>query len=468
MRDSKEIPIPLPRLGLYFLALVVVWSLIMSLSLYLNVISIKGDALKAARIQAQETLKKDITYRLWNSIHCGVYVPVTEETEPNPYLSSHPERDITTPSGKKLTLMNPAYMTRQVHELGSKKYGILGHITSLNPIRPANVPDSWEAKAIKAFERGKIEFCSVAEINGKPHMRYMLPLLTDKACLQCHAKQGYKEGDVRGGISVSIPMEPLWNIERKRIIKLTWGHVLLWITGMFGILLVMNRIKRSEKKRVRAEHQIQKSLKEKELLLREIHHRVRSNMQIISSILKLQTLSSKNKEIADVFNKCQTRIESMALVHFMLYQTEDLSEINFKDYIEDLSKALFDSYKKNKQKISLNINVKNVFLDIDTAIPVGIILNELITNSLKHAFKEEEKEGEISISLSEVDEERLELIVKDNGIGLPEDFDLKKTDTLGLQLVNLLGEDQINGEVKIIRDGGTEFQIVFKRTRFKK
>ncbi|GAG33923.1 unnamed protein product, partial [marine sediment metagenome] len=117
-------------------------------------LQVKQKTLEAARIQARTAHAKDVIYRRWNAGYGGVYVPVTKKTQPNPYLSGIPERDITTPSGRTLTLINPAYMTRQVHELAKEKYGVLGHITSLNPIRPQNAPDPWEIKALEEFERG--------------------------------------------------------------------------------------------------------------------------------------------------------------------------------------------------------------------------------------------------------------------------------------------------------------------------
>lgn len=132
-------------------------------------------------------------------MHGGVYVPVTEKTQPNPLLADIPERDIRTSSGKILTLMNPAYMTRQAYELGFKEYGVRAHITSLKPIRPENAPDSWETKALQAFERGGKEIYSVETIEDKEYFRLMNPLITEKGCLLCHARHGYKENDIRAG-----------------------------------------------------------------------------------------------------------------------------------------------------------------------------------------------------------------------------------------------------------------------------
>jgi len=183
---KEEPPI---RLGYYLSGIVALWSILIGLSLAWNLRTLKSGILEAARIEARTAFDKDIVYRRWNADYGGIYAPVTEATQPNPYLDVL-ERDITTPLGKKLTLINPAYMTRQVHELALEAYGVRGHITSLNPIRPANAPDPWETRALKAFQTGLKEVSSVEEAEGNDYMRLMRPLLTEKGCLKCHAAQG--------------------------------------------------------------------------------------------------------------------------------------------------------------------------------------------------------------------------------------------------------------------------------------
>jgi hypothetical protein len=168
--------------------------------------------LENGRIWARTHFEKDVLYRLWNASAGGVYLPVSDKTPPNPYLSHLPERDLTTPSGRVLTLINPAYMTRQVHELAREKFQVRGHITSLNPIRPENFPDAWETAALQAFGKGTTEVSSVEKLDGQPFLRLMRPLVTEKSCLACHGKQGYKLGDIRGGISIAVPIGPLWSV----------------------------------------------------------------------------------------------------------------------------------------------------------------------------------------------------------------------------------------------------------------
>lgn len=194
----------------------------------------------------------------------GVYVPVTKETPSNPYLEM-PQRDIPTHSGTVLTLINPAYMTRQVHELAAKAYGIYSHITSLNPIRSANAPDPWETQALQAFQRGVKESGSVEEMKGEAYMRFMQPLITEKSCLKCHAAQGYKVGDIRGGISVSVSMSPLWAIEQLHIITLSLGHGLIWLVGLAGLGLGTRCLSKQIIEREKAEEATIRAKKEWEL-----------------------------------------------------------------------------------------------------------------------------------------------------------------------------------------------------------
>ncbi len=193
---------------------------------------------------AMNSYHKDTIYRRWVAMRGGVYVAVSEETPPNPDLAHLPERDITTPTGRKLTLVNPAYMTRQVHELDFSTYGIRGHITSLKPLRKENAPDGWERTALQQFERGSKEFYSLENIAGEPFLRYMHPLVTEGGCLKCHAHQGYKLGDVRGGLSVSVLWTPYLERFKSRLPITVTGHFGVWLLGMAGFMAFRSRQQR--------------------------------------------------------------------------------------------------------------------------------------------------------------------------------------------------------------------------------
>lgn len=211
-----------------------IWSVIVGLLLIWNITTEKKGNIHSAKVVARTLLKKDMIYRKWNSLHNGVYVPVTKDTQPNKYLSIE-KRDVDTIFGVKLTKINPAYMTRQVYGLSNKSDGVKGHITSLNPLRPENFPDAWEKRALKLFNVGKKEFSSIDRNNGEVYFRFMLPLVNDKQCLQCHAVQGEKLGSIRGGLCVSIPFLNNLNIEKRQIQILCLIYFLLWFSGTIGI-----------------------------------------------------------------------------------------------------------------------------------------------------------------------------------------------------------------------------------------
>jgi PAS domain S-box-containing protein len=217
--------------------------------------------------------------------------------------------------------------------------------------------------------------------------------------------------------------------------------------------------------RKRAEEQIKASLREKEVMLKEIHHRVKNNLQVISSLLDLQTESIRDPQIFQMFQDSQRRIHSMALVHEKLYQSQDLARIDFAEYIQSTVDYLLMAYGELARGVVPNIQVDGVLLGIDLAIPCGLIINELVSNALKYAFPEEnEKElkgerREIKITF-EACEGKYRLKVCDNGIGLPSELDIEQSPSLGLQLVHILAQ-QLQGTLEIDRSEGVAFKLTF-------
>ncbi len=295
----------------------------------------------------------------------------------------------------------------------------------------------------------------------------------DKACEPCIVKQCFKDGDVhqfetkiigpddkyhffwctasvaarhKDG-SLQMVVESLRDITERKDAEKT-----LQIAYDQSIIYA-EQLKAEIEERTRAEE-------EKEVLLREIHHRVKNNMQVISSLLKLQSASIEDKRFAEMLKESQDRIGAMALVHEKLYESKDLANIDFNEYIKYLAQTLFRSYAVNREKIRLKLNIERVMLKIDKAIPCGLIVNELILNSLKHAFADGDK-GEIEVSLLFINENEVELAVSDNGIGIPKGMDFNNSRSFGLKLVNIL-TDQIDGKLDLDQSKGTKFQIRFK------
>jgi len=212
-----------------------------------------------------------------------------------------------------------------------------------------------------------------------------------------------------------------------------------------------------------AEKEIKASLKEKEVLLREIHHRTKNNMQVVSSLLALQADRINDQKYVNLLKDSQERIKSMALIHEKLYQSKDFTKLDFSTYVEALVNGLVGSHVADPGKIVIKTEVENILIGLDNGIPCGLIINELVSNSLKYAFSPD-RSGEIRIVLRLMNENEVELTVSDDGIGVPEGLDFRNNDSLGLHLVKILVERQLNGKIELDRTKGTKFHIRFEVT----
>jgi len=222
-----------------------------------------------------------------------------------------------------------------------------------------------------------------------------------------------------------------------------------------GVVSVLRDI--TERKQI--EEKLRRSLKEKEVLIRELHHRVKNNMQVMLSLLRLQARKIKDKKMAEILRVWQNRLRSIALVHEKLYESENLARIEFGSYIRKLAVSLSHAFEVEESNIRIEMDIESIFLDINTAIPLGLIINELVSNSIKHAFPDDRK-GKIRLDFHKNDKNSYSLIVKDNGVGLTKNIKFQDPQTLGFQLINDL-IDQITGSVEVSRRGGTTFKIMF-------
>lgn len=237
-----------------------------------------------------------------------------------------------------------------------------------------------------------------------------------------------------------------------------WGNLVAKQITVAGKM--MNLVRLSDiSDRKKAVEQIQRSLEEKETLLKEIHHRVKNNLQIISSLLRMQSRRTGDETTLLLFTESQNRVQSMALIHEQLYQSADIHQINFSNYIKSLTDSLFRCYGVSQKTITLNIETNGINLTLDNAIPCGLIVNELVSNCLKYAFPKQNK-GNITISLQQAPENQLMLVVKDSGVGIPENLDWENANSLGLRIVKNLAR-QLKGSILLERDRGTVFYIHF-------
>ena len=443
MNNSEGIKTTLTKLEHYIWLMVGMWTIIIIASLVCNVMQLKQYILEEARIQAKVAFEKDILYRRWNAGHGGVYVPISKETQPNPYLSNVSEREIRTPSGRLLTLINPAYMTRQVHELAKEKHGVRGHITSLNPIRPENAPDSWEVEALKTFQSGKAELSSVVRIEGKEYMRLMRPLITEVGCLKCHAKQGYREGDIRGGISVSIPMESLRAIEHKSILTFTLAHGLLWLAGLIGIGFGTQRLRRSELERKRADTEVKKlneelennvvqleaANKELEAFAYSVSHDLRAPLRAIdgfSQIILEDYLDKLDDEGRRVLNVIRGNTKKMGQLIDDLLVFSRLGRQELRASGIDMGKLA----KAVSEELKLAVPERKLKFTINTLIPAQgdqAMIRQVFVNLLSNAvkFTRPKENATVEIGGGREGNENI-YYVKDNGVG----FDMQYVDKL--------------------------------------
>ena len=315
------------RIRNYSWCFIASWTVLLLLSAVLTIRAQNETVSHLALAEARAAVGRDILYRSWGSSHGGVYAPITKKSPPNPYLSHLPERDIITPSGRKLTLINPAYMTRQVYELANEtdKFIGTGHLTSLNPIRPENAPDPWERKALESFEKGAHEVSEVSEMvqmNGQQYMRLMRAFTTENSCLKCHASQGYKEGDIRGGLSVALPTQPLVDATSRHISAIVATHGVIWLLGLCMTALGTRQFIRT----ARIQNQIESELQEQALKLEE--------------------------EIADrqaIQESLQNSENTLQEQNYELQATEEMLRVQLRDY--EISQSQLKISNSNLQAI---------------------------------------------------------------------------------------------------------------------
>jgi diguanylate cyclase (GGDEF)-like protein len=329
-----------PLLGLVML----LWTGVFAYSLWYSVNELENQAINSARIQARTAFEKDVMYRRWNSMTNGVMVPVIPGVlEPNPYLSPN-GRDITTTEGVPYTKINPAYMTRLVHELGASESGVLGHITSNMPIREGNEPDPWESAALRQLEsRVTDEVSSIELMNGAPYLRLIRPLSVEASCLTCHAFQGYKEGQVRGGISVSVPMAPITVSLEEEQRRQGFAHVGMWAFGMVCVVATMLRLSRSMK-----DHE-----RDAELLRKEVAQRIEAETLLRKSAGTdmLTRLPNRRTALENLDREISRYRRSKAVFSLLVVDVDHFKSVNDTWGHEAGDKALVSTANRLKSMV---------------------------------------------------------------------------------------------------------------------
>jgi len=237
--------------------IVVTASILIGFSLYWNIDNLRQNTIFLAKSEAETHWNKDAAFRRWATLHGGVYVKPDERTPPNPYLAHLPNRDVSTTDGIQLTLMNPAYMMSQMTREFEKSFGVKGRITGKLQLNPANKPDKWEFEALTRFEQGAKLVVENTEIDGQPFLRYMKPMFMTTGCVKCHAVLGFKDGDLRGGVSVSIPLAPYFDVAGETINGIWITHGIVWLLAMFSVFLYLRFAKSRQRERIELLRQLE-------------------------------------------------------------------------------------------------------------------------------------------------------------------------------------------------------------------
>jgi PAS domain S-box-containing protein len=286
-----------------------VWTCCIAASLTWDIVQQRKNLHLLAYVSADLAIQKDTIYRKWVSLKGGVYVPQST-TAPNKYLIV-PHRDITASDGLKLTLVNPAYMTRQVNELAKTEKLITGNLTSLKPINPGNNPDEWERKALRGFEKGEKEISGIDTASGSDIFRLMRPFVADQSCLKCHESQGYKPGDIKGGISSSINMQPFYAIERQVQTSMSLAHSLIWILGIAGIAFFFNRLSAKNDKIRVSEYNLRERMKELQNTLRRL--------ELLTSLAgDLLTMTDPQKFVKELCTRVMEQLDCHVFFNFIV------------------------------------------------------------------------------------------------------------------------------------------------------
>lgn len=376
------------------LAAVLAWTLLCFLSAYWNIDTEKNKTLDLAEKEALTVFNKDQAIRFWATDHEGVYVPVTKSTTPNRYLSHIRERDLVTPTGRQLTLMNPAYMLRQVMNHYASLYSAKGHITSINTLNPINKPDKWEVNALQRFDHGEKEVTEVVLIGDKHYLRFMRPMYTKAGCLKCHAHQGYKLGDVRGGVSVSIPLAPYLELEKKSTLKLYFSHLVFLLSGLSVIFFFYFRSKQHIIERNETAQTILEQSEKIKFFTYSVVHDLKSPIIALHGLTNLlkknyqDTLDEKGKQycanIASSAEKLNSFVGQLneyisTKEHPLAIQEIDVSEI-CRDIREEFSSQL------RERNISWTAPAPDTIIRADRTALVRILRN-FIDNALKYGGK---------------------------------------------------------------------------------
>lgn len=502
------------------LSLSIVWSALIIFEVYIANKKIKENIIQIAVESANTAFLKDTLYRKWVARNGGVYVPVSDFTPPNPYLSHIESRDVYTRDGKRLTLVNPAYFTRQVYEMSGGTV-IQGHLTSDILLNPINKPDEWQKEALKAVLKGN-EYTEMTEIGGEPYLRFMRPFVTEESCLKCHSFQGYQTGDVRGGISVDVPLNPYIS-KIAKLNKTEWvTHTIIWLFGMSiiaGLAYLLKIIfKKDDATAVQLRQEVdkevslrrkreevifeQKKLADLGMMINAIAHQWRQPLNVIGLLSQnvADAFRAGELSIADVDRFEKTQMETLLNLSgviddfrssFKPDKTEEPFEIikevvkllqliepqlNSKGIkllvscsckLESTKKFHVDSFPKYHYPETRVKGYKNEFKQV-----IANIIYNAIDSIEARIGSNAEFDRYIHVAIKR-ENDSIVITIEDNGIGIPEKVqpyifnpyfttkDEGKGTGLGLYIAKMVIEKHMHGDITLLNSvNPTSFEII--------
>ena len=486
--------------------ILVIVTLLLGLSLFIRVGSIQKHAHQLASESARNIFRMVVLVRQWNAEHGGTYVFASEKNPSNPYLEV-PLRDIPLQDGRILTMINPAYMTRQIAELAETdpQLRIRLHITSLKPIRPENKPDDWEALALELFEQGQKEVTLLERQGNGNQLRYMAPLMVKPACLNCHAKQGYKEGDVRGGISVTLPMATVEAAMQDEILAIWISHgvsYFLLIVISWGLLELLARRWRSLDETIEILQKTRNELVENEKmaslgrLVAGFAHEI--NTPVGVAVGAVSHADDTLTQLTDLLSQDEVSGEALDQQMHYLRESHSLALSNLRraaDLVQRFKRTSIDRGSQQKRAYRLHEVIDDVLTTLRntlkrTSICVEVdcsedlelygtpglleqVLTNLITNSIVHGFDNGTRTGQITIKTKLSNTKRLIIDYQDNGVGMTEEVRQKAFEPffttyrehggsgLGLYVIYNIITQQMAGMIQIDSTPslGTHFHI---------
>jgi len=407
----------------------IIWSFILIISFIWNYYLVESSNSKLVLNKSRAFFEQILITRAWSAEHGGVYVPITPTTQPNQYLEDS-LRDVVTTNGLRLTKINPAYMTRQIAETNELKNDLQFHITSLNPIRPANKADAWETKSLKMYEKGVFENIELITDDSASQYRYMAPLITEKSCLKCHSKQGYKYGDIRGGISISFPNKEFTDSVNKQIFSLGFIHLIILILGMIGLWVYYRMANKYLLIIESRNNELAQINATKDRFFSIIGHDLKAPFNSIlgfSEIL-IEQINNKNDDSIEKYAKIihdSSERAFLLLGNLLEWSQTQTGKMQFNpksfNLITEVNavKELLNEMALQKS-ITIEIEIQENLMVFADKEMINTVLRNLVSNAIKFT----QTSGRITISAKKIKNDLI-VNITDNGIGMPKEHIVK-------------------------------------------